>query len=84
MCLKSPPKGSKTVIRYSILLGGLFYNGRDIGVMNVATIREKVVLYLEIKTAYIPVQKPVFRRKIGGSQQLMYRPIVFYFGRPLR
>ena len=47
--------------------------------MNVADVRENVVLDLMVQSACVPVDQPVFRGKIYSREQLVDGPCIFDF-----
>ena len=65
------------VIVVAVFTSGLFYDGGDVAVMNMADIWEEVVLDLEIESAYVPVEEAVMPCEVGCGAQFVHGPFAF-------
>lgn len=66
------------VVRDAVFFSRLTHDLGNVLVVYVTNVREQVVLYLEIQSAYIPTQKLVIRREVGRRDQLVHSPIVIH------
>lgn len=77
--LHSIQEGRHYFIWYTVLLCGLLYYLRDLRIVNVRYVREKMVLYLIVKATHKPEYPVAAWRKIGSVQHLVYCPVILHF-----